>query len=236
MQTSRNKNHTHEVDMQGIDEKEDDKSLSSKENSEREDEQDVEELQLKLNGERILRRRKSLPVINENTLSADIPSQVTTKQLANRNGLLLQQRRIVQRAISNSQVLYVMIRAAISEDSRAELQGLLRRKNANVNQTEPDGLAAIHYAAMNGTRETVEILINEGAKFNLMSKDGEYPLDIAVRTGNYDVAQFLIEKGARLDHVINGTPLEQESRQRNRMRNRAHTIDIPTQEVFHCDA
>ena len=184
----------------------------------------------------LLRRRNSVP---SERLSCESVACVQLAAVAeaspesgrrNENGFndLHLQRRTVQRAASNSRVQYAMIRAAIAEDNRMELQTLLRRRDVKINDIEADGLATIHYAAMNGTRKTVEILIDEGANINLITSLGEYPLDIAVRTGNFDIAQFLIEKGARLDNVIDGTPLEREKRHQLRRTRRAYTIDMPT--------
>eukprot|EP00794_Sanderia_malayensis_P004806 gene4806-5436_t len=159
----------------------------------------------------IVRRRKSLPVIKEDAINSCVYIDATKRGFAGakkNNGVILQERKSIHRTISSSQVQYVRVRAAIADHNRAELQALLRKRNINVNEIEPDGMAAIHYAAMIGTQEIIEILINEGAAFDVTTKNGEYPLDIAMRTGNYDVAQFLIEKGARLDNVVNGIPLE----------------------------
>lgn len=130
-------------------------------------------------------------------------------------------RRLVCRAASNAGVEYAVIRTAIQENNRLDLLNTLNRKHANINALGSDGLAAIHYAAILGTRQIVEMLICFGAKINLKSKDGDYPLDLAVRAGSFSVAQYLIEKGACVDNVINGTPPTKGKKMR---KNRSHTV------------
>ena len=110
------------------------------------------------------------------------------------------------RAASNAHMEYALIRKAIEERNRLDLLNLLNRKCRNINALGTDGLAAMHHAAIVGTRRVIEVLLYFGAKINIRSSDGDYPLDLAVREGNYDIAQFLIEKGACLDNVVNGTP------------------------------
>ena len=187
----------------------------------------------------ILRRRNSLPDASEKRKSMSKEELEALQNLQFPADLkqansctAVPQRRALGRAASSGKVQYAMIRAAISEDSRLELQTLLRRRDVRVNEIEPDGFAAIHFAAMYGTCETVEILMNEGAKINFPSTGGEYPLDLAVRTGNFEIAQFLIEKGARLDNVINGTPAVNDHRNKmGRMKSRAYTIDTASLDV-----
>ena len=130
-------------------------------------------------------------------------------------------RRLVCRAASNAGVEYAVIRTAIQENNRLDLLNTLNRKHANINALGSDGLAAIHYAAILGTRQIVEMLICFGAKINLKSRDGDYPLDLAVRAGSFSVAQYLIERGACVDNVINGTPPTKGKKMR---KNRSHTV------------
>ena len=199
-----------------------------------EDIEDEEETPTRLHG--IIRRRKSLPDASEKRKSSDednldcLENMMTSTVIGSKNYVdennVLPVRRCLNRAASSSKVQYAMIRSAISEGSYLELQTLLRRRDVRINEIEGDGMAAIHFAAMYGTPESVEILINEGAKVNFPNNNGEYPLDIAVKNGNFEIAQFLIEKGARLDNVINGTPSKKEHGYgSNRMRARAKTID-----------
>ena len=110
------------------------------------------------------------------------------------------------RATSNAQMEYALIRKAIEERNKLDLLNLLNRRRRNTNTLGADGLAAMHHAAIAGTRRVIEVLLYFGAEINIQSSDGDYPLDLAVREGNYDIAQFLIENGACLDNVVNGTP------------------------------
>lgn len=156
-----------------------------------------------------------------------VTPEVNLKNVINKN--LLPVRRHLNRTASSSKVQYAMIRLAITEDNLSELQTLVRRKDTKINEIEGDGMASIHFAAMHGSHESIEILINEGAKINIPSTSGEYPLDIAVKNGNFEIAQFLIERGARLDNVIDGTPCSSD-RKKGRMKNRSNTIDTAAME------
>ena len=184
-----------------------------------------------------LRRRQSMPDAtverNEAIEELDTVAEMkTSPEMSFRNRInknLLPVRRQLNRTASTSKVLYAMIRLAITEDNYRELQALLRRKDAKIDEIEGDGMASIHFAAMYGTCESIKILIKEGAKINIPSTSGEYPVDIACKNGNFEIAQFLIEKGARLDNVVDGTPCASErERKKNRMKNRSHTIDATT--------
>jgi len=112
----------------------------------------------------------------------------------------------LSRTVSSAHMEYLLIRKAIEDRNKLDLLKLLSRKWKDINTLGADGLAALHHAAMVGTRRVIEILLFFGAEINIQNADGDFPLDLAVREGNYDIAQFLIEKGACLDNVVNGTP------------------------------
>ena len=125
------------------------------------------------------------------------------------------------RAASNAQMQYALIRKAVKERNKCDLLNVLNRKHEDLNQLGADGLAAIHHAAIMGTRKVIELLLCFGAKINVKTADGEYPLDLAVRAGNYDIAQYFIGKGACMDNVVNGTPPRKQKQWRKA---RSHTI------------
>ena len=125
------------------------------------------------------------------------------------------------RAVSNAQIDYALVRKAIKERNRFDLLNLLNRKHDDINVLGADGLAALHHAAIAGTRKVIEMLFCFGAKINVKNADGDYPLDLAVRAGNYDIAQYLIEKGACMENVVNGTPPR---KPKQRKMARSHTI------------
>ena len=61
------------------------------------------------------------------------------------------------------------------------------------------GLTVLHRAAQLGHRETMELLLAEGANINAVANDGATPLTEAAVFGNPALAEFLISKGADPD-------------------------------------
>ena len=67
---------------------------------------------------------------------------------------------------------------------------------ADVNAKDDEGLTPLHYAAYYSHKETVELLITEGADLNAKSY-GETPLDLAIRLGQTETADLLRKTAAR---------------------------------------
>jgi uncharacterized protein len=80
-----------------------------------------------------------------------------------------------------------------------QVRALLQR-GADVNAAQADGLTALHWAAMNDSREMVELLLYAGATIRPLTRVGGYtPLHLAARSGNSDVVAALVAGGARVD-------------------------------------
>jgi ankyrin repeat protein len=92
-----------------------------------------------------------------------------------------------------------------------EIVKALLQKKAKVNAQTYGGLSALHFAVMNidGSREIVEILIENGANVNIISEIHGTPIIQAVRLEKLGMVQHLIEKKADINlSTINGeTPL-----------------------------
>jgi len=58
------------------------------------------------------------------------------------------------------------------------------------------GLTPLHFAARQGSAESVRVLIAAGADVNQTSADGSSPLLVAVQNGFYGIAQFLLDHQA----------------------------------------
>jgi ankyrin repeat protein len=65
----------------------------------------------------------------------------------------------------------------------------------DVNAKDDDGGTPMYWAAVNGRKEIVELLIAKGADVNAKSKRGT-PLHFAAKGGHREVAKLLIAKGA----------------------------------------
>ena len=68
---------------------------------------------------------------------------------------------------------------------------------ADVNAQEPNGWAALMFAAMHGDAASVRNLIEAGADVNVKTADGETPLHRAAALGREEVVGLLKAAGAR---------------------------------------
>jgi len=76
----------------------------------------------------------------------------------------------------------------------------LLKQGADVNAALPDGMTALHWAAVRGDAELAEMLLYAGASTKAVTRIGAYtPLHVASREGNANVAKLLLEKGAEVD-------------------------------------
>jgi uncharacterized protein len=71
------------------------------------------------------------------------------------------------------------------------------------------GLAALHFAARQGSRGAVTTLLDAGAPIDQVTGDGSTALNVAVINGHFDLALYLLERGAdpRLASENGVTPL-----------------------------
>lgn len=98
--------------------------------------------------------------------------------------------------------------AAQDGDSEAVVE--LLRQGADANAAQPDGMTALHWAAVHGNSEIAEALIYAGATVRSTTRLGRYtPLHLAARGGNAAVARLLLEAGANPDALTSTgvTPL-----------------------------
>ena len=61
----------------------------------------------------------------------------------------------------------------------------------------------MHWAAENGHKEIVELLIRAGADKDLQDKDGSTPLHRAARTGHKEIVELLMRTGAVINQSNN---------------------------------
>jgi ankyrin repeat protein len=79
----------------------------------------------------------------------------------------------------------------------AEAVRSLLRQGADANAPQPDGLTALHWAALNNDVEVVGLLAYAGAAMEPRTRVGGYtPLHLASRSGNADAVGALLEAGA----------------------------------------
>src|SRR5688572_20474738 len=92
---------------------------------------------------------------------------------------------------------------AAARGDRETVKALLK-KAADVNAAQGDGMTALHWAAMNGDADLVQMLIVAGANVRATTRLGTYtPLYLASQQGHGQVIQALVKAGA---DVKAGTP------------------------------
>ena len=85
---------------------------------------------------------------------------------------------------------------AASRGDEETVRALLER-GADVQTARPDGMTALHWAAMRSDLEMTEMLLYAGANFEATTRIGQHtPLHVAGRSGEAGVVQALLEAGA----------------------------------------
>ena len=81
---------------------------------------------------------------------------------------------------------------------------------ADVNAKYADGSTPLHFAAVVGRREVVELLIAEGAEVNVKDKYDGTPLHSATANDHKEIAELLIAEGADVNakNKRGSTPLD----------------------------
>ena len=100
----------------------------------------------------------------------------------------------------NSKGIPLLILAIRSK--HREVAYLLMEAGSDVNKISADrGSSALMEATVQGDREMVEELLDQGADLNLRSKNGQTALMLAIGEGKSEIAQLLIHRGADLSPV-----------------------------------
>ncbi|HEX6993109.1 MAG TPA: ankyrin repeat domain-containing protein [Gammaproteobacteria bacterium] len=71
--------------------------------------------------------------------------------------------------------------------------------DVDVDQTEPDGSTALHWAVYEVDHELVRALLDAGATVNVTSRYGSTPLTEAVKVGDLELVRMLLDAGADPD-------------------------------------
>jgi ankyrin repeat protein len=66
-----------------------------------------------------------------------------------------------------------------------------------VNAKTDDGWTPLHFAAVNGHKEIVELLIAKSANVNAKNGSGETPLDWAIEKTHTEIADLLRKNGGK---------------------------------------
>ncbi len=116
-------------------------------------------------------------------------------------------------AVGMSVALHAAVQTTIADAAMAgdiEAVRAQLRDGADVNQSQGDGMTALHHAALRGDAEMTGVLLYAGANVQATSRLGGYtPLHLASQRGHADVIERLIGAGADPNHatVTGTTPL-----------------------------
>jgi ankyrin repeat protein len=83
---------------------------------------------------------------------------------------------------------------AVMRSDREAVRTLLQQK-ADVNASQVDGMAAIHWAARQNDLDTLQMLIKAGAKVDRATRYGVTPIYLASMNGNAAMIDTLIRAG-----------------------------------------
>src|SRR2546428_695223 len=84
---------------------------------------------------------------------------------------------------------------AVKRGDSAAVRSLLQ-KHVDVNEAEPDGTAALHWAVHNESVEIADLLIRGGASVKAANRYGATPLWLAAVSGNAAMIEVLLKAGA----------------------------------------
>ncbi|KAL1568698.1 ankyrin repeat and SOCS box protein 2-like isoform X1 [Salvia divinorum] len=98
--------------------------------------------------------------------------------------------------------------AEAAKGEHVKIAEFLVKHDAKISIPNIEGLTALHYAALNGNRELVELLVMAGAFIDADSADGT-PLQISISRGNVETVKFLLSHGSKPEFscAVVDTPL-----------------------------
>lgn len=82
-----------------------------------------------------------------------------------------------------------------------ELSRWLMGQGLDVNQPDPAGRTALHYACLRGDVELVELLVEAGGRVDVVDDTGTTLLHTLVFSGSVELVPWLVERGADIDAV-----------------------------------
>src|SRR5262245_8962293 len=95
---------------------------------------------------------------------------------------------------------------AVKHHDLASVRTLIGR-HVNVNDAEPDGTTALHWAAHLNDAVATDLLIKAGADVKAQTRNGATPFALACYKGNAGVIERLLAAGADANAVLSGEPV-----------------------------
>ncbi len=103
--------------------------------------------------------------------------------------------KVVQKPRQPSQLDKELLEAAEYGDAK-KVKTLLEAGGADPNTKDEYGSTPLHWAALKGHLDVVELLLKHGADPNVKDEDGSTPLHDAAWNGHADVVELLLKHGA----------------------------------------
>lgn len=97
----------------------------------------------------------------------------------------------------------VLLDEAITNDEFVEACHLIKSKKVDINQPGPNGLTPLHRAAIEGSYDCLQLLIDQGANVDIKDENGCTPLHDAVYHGNVSCVLALLKAGANISIQTN---------------------------------
>jgi ankyrin repeat protein len=92
---------------------------------------------------------------------------------------------------------------AAEKSDRATVRTLLSQ-HVNINQAQPDGMTALHWAAYRDDLETAKLLLDAKADVKAANHYGVTPLSLACTNGNSEMVELLLAAGADVNTKLRG--------------------------------
>ncbi len=88
------------------------------------------------------------------------------------------------------------IEKAVREGDCAAIQQLLNREPSLINVKDSAGYTPLHWAAIDGRKDVITLLLARGADVNARNPQGATPLHMAAGSGRKEAAEVLLKNGA----------------------------------------
>ena len=92
--------------------------------------------------------------------------------------------------------------AAVKAADLEAVRTLIGEQAVDVNQAEPDGATALHWAVHRNDAELVDLLIAAGADVAAANRYGVQPISLAAENGNAALLDALLDAGADPNAVL----------------------------------
>lgn len=158
----------------------------------------------------VIYTESSAPLTRERSNTTSLASRTSLVSLQNQSLKLQRRRRFLPKIPSSTNVYdkptrkrvtfpnEVVLDDSIRCDDFVEACHLIKSRKIDINKPSPSGVFPLHRAAIEGSYECLQLLIDQGAEVNITDQNGWTPLHDAVFHGHIDCVLALVRAGANL--------------------------------------